>query len=550
MRANAILIATALILFCACSPKARRIASAEHPNAVHQSPTDPDATKLLRDVTGAAASAGARDFTVLGYGAATPGDRVEGMVHVPKGTCGLFVARATSTVEDLDLHIYGDDGSQHGVDESPDALPTLLLCPEAEVRLFASARVAQGEGLVALGVQTVGRADAPAVAQAVGARHFATGAMPLEEPWPGLLDALEERRASLGGVWLDHRRVALPLDSRVPTQMTIDVPRGRCLDALVLPDPETSGLQLSILDDKGRIFARGEALGERQAAVLCAHRVNTSVTFEFRPYAGRGVAAAAFSVSAGGVSSLDSSPDVAVTLVDEGQDPQDKANLKAPQSTTKWKLNRGEIVSFETKLLGCSRLDLIPDKDLFDFGAVVWSEDGTLLGEAESRRGVPLFACTDGRVRIDLQAQGRSGELTLELRSEKAPSEAVKDNPLAASRLLSRAHISGQLTYPADIGRVTALDVSETKLGRVSLTVPAAHCQTFFVAVGPGAFGLEARILDLGNGLEMDRGVGRTSLQLRACAPQGGDLKAVLEIRATSGAARALWSSRQERLPK
>jgi hypothetical protein len=550
MKAYAFPCLAVLAILGGCAPAARRIVSAEQPRAVTQTSTAPDALKLLRDVTRAAASAGARELTVLGFGAATPGDRIEGMVHVPKGTCALFVTRATPTVEDLDLHVYGDDGSQYGIDESPDALPTLLLCPETEARLFASARVAQGDGLIALGVQTVARADAPSVAQAVGARHFATGIAPVKEPWPGLLDALEERRAALGGVWVDHRRVALPLDSRVPTHMTLDVPRGRCLDVLVLPDPDASGLQLSILDEKGRIFAHGEALGQRQAAVLCANRMDTSVTFEFRPFAGRGVAAAAFSISEGGVSSLDSAPDVSVTLVDEGQEPADRERLKAPLSTTKWKLHRGEVVSFETQLKGCNRLDLIPDRDLSDFEAQVWSADGDLLAELESRRGIPMFVCVDGLVRIDLAAQGRSGELTVELRSEKPSSGLLPGHPLAASRLLSRAHIAGYLTYPEDIGRVTALEVSNTKLGRFSLTVPASHCQTIFLAGGPGAFGLEARVIDVGSGLELDRSVGRTSVTLRACAPEGGGLNAVLEVRATSGATRALWAARQERLPR
>lgn len=537
------------LLLSSCAPPARRLAAPDLPQEVSATSTQADANKLLKDVARAALGAGAHELVVLGYGAASPGDRVEAMVHIPKAACALFVSRGTTTVEDLDLHIYGDDGSQHGVDESPDALPTLLLCPEIDVRLFASARVAQGDGLVALGVHTVARGDAQAVAQAVGARNFAMGVVPLEEPWPGLLDALQKRRASLGGTWLDQRRVALPLDSRVPTHLTVDVPAGRCLDALVLPDPETSGLQLTVLDDKGRIFARGDALGQRQATLLCSNQTDTSLTIELRPYAGRGVAVAAFSVSTGAVSSLDLSPDVGLSLVDEGQASEDYARLSAPLWKKQWQLERGQIVSAQTTLKGCHRIDLTPDKQLLDYQALVWNSGGELLAETESRRGVPLFVCVDGPIRIDLLAQGRSGELTLELRKGEQPAEVLQDNPLAASRLLSRAHSTGHLLAPEDIGRVTAIDISSTKLGRVSLSLPALHCQTLLVAGGHGAFGLEGRVLDLENGLEIDRSVGRTALQLRACAPPGGDLKAVLEVRATSGATRALWSSRQERLP-
>lgn len=538
-----------LSLMCACSPHSRHIATADAPGEVTVHPVQPEAAKLLRDVARAALRAGAKSLTVLGYGAATPGDRIESMVHVPKGSCTLFFSRATDSVEDLDLHVYGDDGSQFGIDESPDALPTLLLCPESDVRLFVSARVAQGEGLVALGVQTVARRDASSVAQAVGARNFAADVAPLDEPWPGLIDALDERRAALGGSFTDQRRVALPLDSRVPTHLTVEVPAGRCIDALILPDAETSGLTLTALDEKGRIFARGDAVGKRQALLLCSHHEKKSITLEFRPYAGRGVAVAAISLSSGPLKSLDLAPEVRAALVDKGQPAEDRADLPPPRLTKRWRLVRGQIVSWETTLKGCHRLDLIPDGQLLDFKALAWDEEGLLVGETTGRRGTPLFTCFTGAVRLDLEATERSGELSIEVRPSDAPSPALAANPLAASRLLARAHSAGYLSLPEDIGRVTELDISPTQLGRVSLNVPAAHCQTIFVGAGPGAWGLEARIIDTRNGLDVDRGIGRTSLLLRACAPRGGSLTAVLEVRATSGATRALWSARQERLP-
>lgn len=549
MRRNNFWVAIPFALLFSCAAAPRHIASTDAAGEISAVPAEPDAVKLLRDVARAASSAGAHKLSVVGYGAATPGDRIESMVHVPKNACALFYSRATDTIEDLDLHVYGDDGSQFGLDESPDALPTLLLCPDSEVRLFVSARVAQGEGLVALGAQTVMRKDASAVARAVGARNFATGVALLEEPWPGLIPALDERRGLLGGSWRDQRRVTLPLDSRVPTHLTVDVPAERCVDALILPDAETAGLQLNAFDEKGRIFARGDPLGQSQALLLCAHQQGKSITLELRPYAGRGIAVAAISVSSASISSLDLAPEVSAALVDDGQPSHDQANLPAARTTKKWSLKRGEITSSEIRLTGCSRLDLIPDGQLLEFRALVWDGAGVLLAETAARRGVPLFTCATGPVRIDLEARERSGELTLELRQTETPASALSENPLAASRLLARAHNGGYLTLPTEIGRVTAIDISPTRLTRVPLSVPALHCQTIFIGAGHGAWGLDARIVDSASGLEVDRSIGRTSAQLRACAPRGGELKALLEIRTTSGATRALWAARQEKLP-
>jgi hypothetical protein len=214
----------------------------------------------------------------------------------------------------------------------------------------------------------------------------------------------------------------------------------------------------------------------------------------------------------------------------------------------RWKLERGQIVSWETRLKGCFRVDLLLDRHLLDVMVSVWSAEGELLGETAGRPGAPLFLCPAGPVRIDLEARQRSGELTLEFRSADGPSAILSEHPLAASRLISRAYHAGYVRGADEIGRVTPLSISATTLSRVAITVPALHCQAIFIGAGHGAWGVEARIVDKANGLDLDRSVGRTSVQLRACAPRGGTLNAQLEVRATSGATQALWSARQERL--
>ncbi len=532
-----------------CSPAARPIPSSAPIEPATTGAIDDAGLRLLRDVTRAAEGAGARAPILLAYGAGTPGDRIESLVSFPDESCALLLARATESVEDLDLHVYGDDGSQFGIDESPDDLPTLLLCPEKAVRLFASARVAQGEGLVALGVQTVPRSQAPAVAQAVGARNFTQEQAPLDEPWPGLDQSLEQRRANLGGTFLDQRRVALPVDSRVPTHITLEVPAGRCLDALILPSVDVSGVQLTALDEDGRIFARGDELGPDRALLLCSRKEPKSVTLRLRPYAGRGVAVAAFSVSRNALSSLDPSPETGIFLVDEAQPPADLASLQKARSTTTWQLRRGELASMDLRLFGCSRIDLVTDEALQDFDARLYDEEGRLLGETSGRSGAPLFACIDGTARLDVEALGRSGSLTVEHRASTSNAPLLSKYPLAASRMLGRAHSVGRLSLPEDIGKVQMLSLDETSLARIPLSIPAAHCQTLFFGGDHGAWGLKARIVDPKSGLTLDQSIGRGSLEVHACAPQGGTLSALVEVQTTSGATSALWAARQERVP-
>src|SRR5690606_23191189 len=96
------LLALATPLAGACSPTTRHIAPPAGVQQSAASDVDEAAMRLLRDVTRAAESAGAQAPFVLAYGAGTPGDRLESMVHVPRTSCALFVARATETVEDLD----------------------------------------------------------------------------------------------------------------------------------------------------------------------------------------------------------------------------------------------------------------------------------------------------------------------------------------------------------------------------------------------------------------------------------------------------------------
>jgi hypothetical protein len=537
------------LLISACAPTPRPIESPTPPGEVTPIESSREGARFLRDVARTAQGSGAGPLKTLNFGAGTTGDRLDGLVFVPASTCALFIARSSETIEDLDLHIYGDDGTQYGVDESPDDLPTLLLCPDSDVRLFASARVAQGHGLMALGVQTVPTNRSSEVAKAVGARNFSSSPQEVDEAWPGLQQAIDDRREQLGGTWSDLRQVALPVDARVPTHLTVDIPRQRCLDVLLLPTDDVSQLNVAASDESGRIVARGVKQANKRTLLLCSPKQDRRLSLVIRPYAGRGLAVAALSLSKQAPRELEFDPEVIPYFLDSAGPTPEQKKLPQARASKLLKIKRGTITSWDTTLKGCERIELYPDDALSAYEVRVWGEDGKLLAEEGGNGPRSLFICAKGKVRIDAEAPTRSGSLTLEFRHAPEASKALQKLPLAASRLLAQAFRSGMLSSPEQIGKVNQVQLKETRLLKIPLSIPVAHCQTVFVAGDEGTWGIEARIYDTSTGLELDLAQGARSVTARACAGRGAHRNAQLELRATRGEAHAFWAARQEQLP-
>src|SRR5690606_20131540 len=233
-------------------------------------------------------------------------------VNVPAGLCALVFARGGESVEDIDLYVYGDDGTQFGSDEAADAEPNVLVCVETGTRLYVSARVAAGRGLVALGVQEVPRERAPAVARSLKIRGFGTPDQAEVEAWPGLAEAIAVHRRRMGGTWEDQRRVALPVDARITTRVSARVAAGTCLDALALTTEEVVQLDLEVLDETGRIFGRSP--GGLPRTLLVRSEGDADITYQLRPHQGRGLAVLALSSTRRG-SEMDIDPEIPRALL-------------------------------------------------------------------------------------------------------------------------------------------------------------------------------------------------------------------------------------------
>ena len=124
----------------------------------------------LRDDLQVAAQLGATSGRELTSGAGIAGDNF-GISYSPRaGNCAVVLARGSQTVADLDLFVYGDDGSWHGSDEQREKDATVVLCPPYPARVYISARIASGYGRVSLGVADVPPAKAQSVRAAFSAR--------------------------------------------------------------------------------------------------------------------------------------------------------------------------------------------------------------------------------------------------------------------------------------------------------------------------------------------------------------------------------------------
>ncbi|HEY3495855.1 MAG TPA: hypothetical protein VGK73_14255, partial [Polyangiaceae bacterium] len=228
------------------------------------------------------------DAEVLVVEGGVAGDRVSSLLEVPEGDCAIAIARATPSVDDVDLFAYGEDGAMLGSDEASDRSPALLICPPHPRRIMLLARIAAGHGLVAIGAQRVGLKDAERAAAAYGVRYRPGEIARRMTVWPGLDERLEQHRRSVGGSWVDVRRVAVPLDARTPTRVSASVEAERCLDVLIAPSDEVAALDVVVLDEEGRILGRTENAGRDRAVVVCSP-APASITLELRPHAGIGL---------------------------------------------------------------------------------------------------------------------------------------------------------------------------------------------------------------------------------------------------------------------
>ncbi|HEX5099675.1 MAG TPA: hypothetical protein VFV94_09260 [Polyangiaceae bacterium] len=493
---------------------------------------------------------------VLAVEGGVAGDRITSLLEVPEGDCAIAIARATPSVDDVDLFAYGEDGAVLGSDESSDKAPALLVCPPHPRRILIMARIAAGHGLVAIGAERVAIRDAERAARVYGVRYHPGEIAKRMALWPGLDEKLEQHRQRVGGRWIDLRRVAVPLDARTPTRVSASIEAERCLDVLVAPSDEVTAVDVVLLGEDGTVLGRAQAEGRDRSLVVCSP-TPASVSLELRPHLGIGVAVLILSRSDEG-SEADIDADTlrldvfAFGSVAEERKRHDREQAArgypAPRVVASGSLPLGRRLSYPLELPeGCVRLDWISGTPLRGVEAWLYAPDGALWA-AEGGKNPQLFRCgPKSNARLDVSSLSRPGPFALELYAEPGTPKALDKYPLAASRLLSRMASQGLIASAKQVGAVYEAQLTSTALARQALTLPFGRCLDVTLAVGPGAASVELRLVRA-DGNELGIARGRSATSLHVCAVDGSTGTApelIAEMRVLAGAATGLLTAHQ-----
>lgn len=506
---------------------------------------DAESFAILEPVALLGRKAGASDLAIVASTLGAEGDRAGGFVAMPSDRCVLFFARGSAGVGDVDIFAFQDDGSAVVSDESSADQAAIVVCPPSPDRLYVTARIASGTGLLAVGAQEVDKGSAERAAKAVGARVVGSESGRLES-WPGLESKVVAHRQALGGAWEDVRRFAAAVDARAATRTTVTIEAGRCIDVLVVPSEEVANLEVVAETEDGRIAARASSEGRDRSLVLCSEQGDVA-TIAARPRASSGTAAFVVARSQKGAAvelsrtqPIDRitqalSVDAARAALAKGLD----ATWGKPKNVGAGQAKVGSRSSLPIKLpKGCTRVDVIAGAPLGPVSAAIWDADGNLIAESSGSIRATLYACGQAReARIDVESRGRVGPFGVEMRTWAVPKEELLKLPLAAARLFERA--IGSTEDPPDPARhANAVELAVSKLHTSSFVVPASGCTDVMASLDTGGTGLEIRLVDEASGEDVI-GRGRFVASQRICAGSS-PRKARLELRVDSGPSKAL----------
>jgi hypothetical protein len=506
-----------------------------------------DPRALLGELPARAGRLGAGAPALVTSTEAVDNQWVGGFVDVPKDECLLGYARGSSSIEDIDVAVYSDEGTQLAVDEGRDVHPTVLLCPPHPDRVFVAAHIVDGEGFVAVGAQLVPKDRAVVVARALGARGSVIEGPRPAEAWPGLDDTVRIHRVELGGTWEEFKRVALSLDARLPTYVAFPIEAEQCVDAVVLPEDEVGLVDVEAIDGEGRVVARAHEGGGARTVTVCSPSAMPG-TLAVRPHVGRGLAAVVLARVRGEVAhDLSARPEIAWAAAQQpletARHARDtvlaKSGYAEPVATTTGTLTLGKRITLpvDSKILGgaCARIDVVGGAPLGLLAGSVWDDAGTLLAAGEGSTSLALFACSRAAVRLELETRGRPGPFVVTVRSERWRDAAFAAHPLAASRMLARAAAGPDMLFEGK--GAPARDVALDPSREVSWTdtVAPGRCDRVTVGVQGDGAGVDLRASNPADGVEIDRSQAAHAASVRACAALDAPRTVRFDLRASSG---------------
>jgi hypothetical protein len=514
----------------------------------------PDARPLLGDLPSRAQKLGAGPVAIVAQGQVVEGERLGAFVEAPNGACLLVYARGSTSIEDLDVAAFSDEGNPVSVDEGPDPKPTLLVCPPHPDRMYVAVHAAAGEGLVVLAAHLVPKERAAEIERSLGA-HGALGGTPRRpEAWVGLDDLARTRRAQLGGTWEDLRRVALPVDARLPTFIGFPLEADQCTDAMVVPDDDVALVDLEVVDAEGHVLARTrEGVTGPRGLTLCSTQT-LPATLQIRPHVGRGLAAVVLGKSRGEISKETAAADTmwlgTPLSIDKRRKDRgvalERAGYTQPLRTHQGQLTIGRRSSIGIDgSAGCQRIDIIAGTPAAWLSSRATDDRGMSLSEAEGPDDASLYTCGPSKLRLDIEAKGRGGPYAVDVRREPWNEAAFTAHPQAAARMLTRlAGSSHSIGLPGTPGKIAQAPLGGGQATTFDEQIPEGRCMKFVVGTEGEGTGIEARVFDATTQDELDRGHAARTALLRACAPSGAARTVRMEVRVTTGKLHVIVASR------
>jgi hypothetical protein len=510
---------------CTTHAVVRQTTTIKPPNVVTG---DLDASLLLGDFPFRATQLGAGPARVVASGPINEGERLGAFVDIPQNACLLTYARASSSVEDIDVVVFAEEGNPIAADEGPDPHPTVLVCPPHPDRVYVAVHAAAGEGLVALAAQIAPRERATEVSTKLGARGSRGEGTRSAEAWPGLDERVRLHRTALGGRWEETKRVAVTADARSETLVTVAADANHCIDIMAVADDGVALLELELTDAEGRVIARARE-GARERSILICTSAVLAGALHLRPHVGNGLAAVV----------------VAKTPIDEAADLSENAETAwyattrsveqakksldgelgragyitgAPVGGGSLSLGRRLSLPLDPTPGACARVDVMAGSPLALFDARVWDDKGALVASGEGAAQVALWVCRSQKTQLELEARGRPGPFGVVMRKERWQSQAFMQKPLAASRMLARTADAPAFAVDGTPGDARALTVDAQKRATWEASVPVQTCVVTAAGAEGDGTGVTLSALDAATGDELDRSHAASSARVRVCA--------------------------------
>lgn len=265
-------------------------------NGSSRAPASAPLVQRFEQLAQALAPRGVHFDGVVASGFITHGTNITTPIDVPANQCLSIIALASSSIHDLDAHLFGPDGDVVVEDIETDPHPTVQLCATTAVRrvyhvietYVSDQSASEGHGAYAVGLFRSDRAGLEAVARAIGG-HPGTALSSGANASDGERRLIELRQGIARRGFqpdTDTLRASFPTVGAIRYPFAV-VP-DRCYTFAALAEGSLSDADLRVFDPDGEEIAR-DIRPERDAFVQLCPAAAEMLQVEVRARPGSGV---------------------------------------------------------------------------------------------------------------------------------------------------------------------------------------------------------------------------------------------------------------------